>query len=59
YASSDDAFLAEDQAFIEALQTGERSGILSDYADAFRTQAVTCAANESMASGEPVTIEEP
>ncbi len=59
YCSTDDVFLAEDQAFIEAVQSGERGAVLSDYADAFRTQTVTCAANESMASGELVTIEEP
>ncbi len=48
------AFLEEDRTFIEAVVSGDGSGIKSTYADAFKTQAVTCAANESMESGEPV-----
>jgi len=51
---NEDAFLREDRAFIQAVLSGDTSGIKSSYADAFRTQAVTCAANASMATGEPV-----
>ena len=38
----------ENEAFIHALRTGDRSRILSDYADACRTQAITVAAQESV-----------
>ncbi|MDT0124638.1 Gfo/Idh/MocA family oxidoreductase [Paenibacillus sp. RRE4] len=46
----------ENEAFIHALRTGDRSRILSDYADACRTQAITVAAQESVDSGLPVKI---
>ncbi|MBI5092154.1 MAG: Gfo/Idh/MocA family oxidoreductase [Candidatus Hydrogenedentes bacterium] len=44
----------EDRAFIEAVRTGKRTKIKSSFADAQKTFAVTCAANESMRSGLPV-----
>lgn len=44
----------EDNAFIEAVRTEKRSGIRSPYSDAIKSFAVTCAANESIASGMPV-----
>ena len=47
---------AEDDAFIKAVQTGDRSEIRSDYADALRTLAVTLAINQSCETGEPVNI---
>jgi predicted dehydrogenase len=53
-ASTDDVFLKEDRAFVDAVLGGDASAIRSPYADAFRTQMVTCAANESMESGQPV-----
>ncbi|SCY85647.1 Predicted dehydrogenase [Paenibacillus polysaccharolyticus] len=46
----------ENEAFIHALRTGDRSRILSDYADACRTQAITVAAQESVNSGLPVKV---
>jgi len=56
YSADDDLFLKEDRAFVEAVSTGDASGIRSDYRDAFRTHRVTCAANESMESGQPVLL---
>jgi len=53
YKSGEDIFLVEDSAFVEAVSSGDRSGIRSTYADAVRTQMVTCAADESLASGQP------
>ncbi len=50
------AYLDEDKAFIEAVQTGRRSGIKSTYADALKTLRVTLAANQSAKSGRPVKI---
>lgn len=49
-------YLEEDQAFIEAVKTGNRQLIHSDYKDAFKTHLVTMAANESAASGKPVVL---
>jgi len=54
YVSTEDIFLREDQAFVEALLSGDPSRIESPYADAVKTQMVTCAAVESMESGKPV-----
>ena len=55
---SNDAGFAENVAFLRAIATGDRGGILSDYADALRTQRVAIAANRSAESGAPVTIPE-
>ena len=38
---------------IEAVQSGDGSGIKSPYDDAYAMQVIACAANESMASGRP------
>ncbi|GGF95526.1 Gfo/Idh/MocA family protein [Paenibacillus abyssi] len=46
----------ENKAFLHAVRTGDSSGILSTYADAWRTQQVTVAANESAQSGLPVKL---
>lgn len=54
HKSTEDIFLREDRIFVEAVLGGDASRIESTYADAFQTQMVTCAADESMASGEPV-----
>jgi myo-inositol 2-dehydrogenase/D-chiro-inositol 1-dehydrogenase len=47
YHCQRDGYLGEDQAFIEAVRTGDRSLIHSDYADAYKTLAVTVACNKS------------
>jgi myo-inositol 2-dehydrogenase/D-chiro-inositol 1-dehydrogenase len=47
---------AENEAFIYALKTGDTGRILSDYADAFKTQEVTVAALESAKSGLPIRL---
>lgn len=49
-AGEPDIFTIEDRAFVDALQTGDRSGILSDYADAARTLELTLKANDLMAA---------
>ncbi|OAS21249.1 Gfo/Idh/MocA family protein [Paenibacillus oryzisoli] len=46
-------YVVENEAFIYALKTGDTGRILSDYADAFKTQQVTVAALESAKSGLP------
>jgi predicted dehydrogenase len=49
--------LPEDEAFIHAIRTGDRSHILSQYEDALHTLEVTLAANQSAAEGRPVKLE--
>lgn len=56
YREQANPYVKETEAFLHALRTGDRSRIKSDYADAFRTQAVTCAALKSAVSGQPVRI---
>lgn len=46
-----DFTLEQDRAFIEAVRTGDRSGIRCDYSEAVKTLAVTLAANESAEQG--------
>ncbi len=55
--SREDAYVTEDKVFIEAVRTKNASGILSTYEDAFKTLAVTLAANESMQTGKVVNVE--
>jgi len=45
-----------DEAFIEAIRTGDRSLILTDYLDGLKTCEVTLAANESAETGKPVAM---
>lgn len=59
YQCQEDGYLGEDVAFVEAIRSGDRSPIHSDYADAYRTLAVTVAANKSAEeSGRVVTVAE-
>jgi predicted dehydrogenase len=44
------------QAFLKAIQTGDRSGIMSPYEDAVKSVAVSIAANESAESGAPAKV---
>ncbi len=46
----------EDLAFIEAVKTGDSTGILSPYGDSINTLAVTLACAQSGESGRPVAI---
>jgi predicted dehydrogenase len=46
----------EDEAFVEAVRTGDRSLILSDYFDALKTSEVTLGANASAQTGKPVSM---
>lgn len=45
-----------DLAFVNALRSGDGSKILSPYISGAQTLAVTLAANESMATGQPVQV---
>ena len=48
-----DIFQVEDRVWLDAVAGGDGSRIKSPYADACKSQFVTCAANESIASGRP------
>ena len=45
-----------DRVFIDAVKTGDGSGIRSDYADALETLRVTLAASESFRNGEVICL---
>lgn len=51
-----DIFPLEDRAFLDAVRSGDRSKILTDYADGFKTSQVTLGANQSMETGQPVSL---
>ena len=48
--------LSIDEAFIQAIQTGDQSLIRSSYADGLRSAAVSIAANQSSREGRPVRV---
>lgn len=50
--------LPMNRAFIEAIRSGDQSGILSDFADATRSFAVTMACQKSAERGQPIDIAE-
>ncbi|WP_066189728.1 Gfo/Idh/MocA family protein [Gracilibacillus timonensis] len=51
-----DFYAEQDQAFIDAIVTGNTDGILSDYTNGLKTLAVTLAANESQDSGNVISL---
>jgi predicted dehydrogenase len=56
FTHRNDPYVDEDATFIEAVKSGKRAAIKSDYADALKTLRVTLAANQSAKSGKPVTL---
>ncbi len=46
----------ESEVFVNAVESGDASGILSPYSDAVKSLAISVAANKSAESGEPVAI---
>ena len=48
-----------DQIFVEAVRTADRSAILTPYADAVKSLAVSLAANASARDGQPKSVELP
>jgi hypothetical protein len=51
YQCQRDGYSGEDAAFIEAIKTGDRSVIQSDYANGYKSLAVTVACNKSAEDG--------
>lgn len=56
YRNRTNPYEAETIAFLHAVRTGDAAGIRSSYADAWRTQQVTVAANRSAETGQPVRL---
>lgn len=56
YLSRDNPYLREAETFLQAIRTGDRSLIRSDYHDGVRTLAVCLAADESARTGAPVPV---
>ena len=56
FSGGQNAMLAENQAFIEAIKTGDTSQIKSTYEDAVKTLAITLACNESARTGKPMKV---
>jgi len=52
--NDEDGYAGEDEAFIHAIETGDRSRVYSDYADGLRSLAVSLAARESACQGGSV-----
>lgn len=53
----DDIFPTEDRAFIDAVKSGDRSGIRCTHADGARSTLLALAANESLVKKAPVTVQ--
>lgn len=56
YAHRGNPYVTESEAFLHAVRTGDRSRILSDYEDGYKTLRVTCAAFDSAQSGLPIKL---
>ena len=56
FAIGDEPQKSIDQVFVEAVQTGDRSAILTPYDDAVKSLAVSLAANESARTGTPQAV---
>lgn len=56
FSSVDEIFPVEDRAFLDAVRTGDKSKVRTDYADAFKTARLTLAANQSAETGKPVDL---
>ena len=55
--SVSDIFAVEDRAFLDAVRSGDRSKILTDYADGFKTVQVALGANQSADTGRAVELD--
>jgi len=49
-------FGIEDQVFVDAVRSGDRSGILSPYADGVKSAKLSLASNRSLETGKPVQL---
>ncbi|MGN7453351.1 Gfo/Idh/MocA family protein [Paenibacillus pasadenensis] len=58
YASRSNPYELENKAFIHALRTGDASGILSTYSDAWRSQQAATAASLSASTNRPIKLQD-
>ncbi|WP_342041607.1 Gfo/Idh/MocA family protein [Bacillus sp. OTU2372] len=56
YKEETNPYLEENRIFLQAVQTGDPSNILSTYQDAIKTHRVTVAANQSAIEGQPIYL---
>ncbi|TWD88282.1 putative dehydrogenase [Neobacillus bataviensis] len=56
YKEETNPYLEEKRIFLQAVQTGDSSNILSTYQDALKTHRVTVAANQSAIEGQPIYL---
>lgn len=56
YTGAEIGYYRQVERFIQAVQAGDQSSILSSYADAAKTLAVTIAANRSLVTGKVETV---
>lgn len=56
YRNQLDPYIVENKIFLDAVQTGDPTQILSSYKDAVKTHRVTLAAAHSAMTGKPVTL---
>jgi myo-inositol 2-dehydrogenase/D-chiro-inositol 1-dehydrogenase len=57
YKNQSNPYETENKAFIHALRTGDTSGILSTYRDAWKTHQITTAANRSAQAGQSIRLD--
>src|SRR5205823_609522 len=57
-AASGNPYLAEDRAFVQAVATGDPSGIRCDYQDGARTLRLTLAVARAIETGQMVELED-
>ncbi len=50
-------FPVEDAAFLQAVRDNDPNAVMSTYADAVKSLAISVAANESMETGKPVSVD--
>jgi len=56
YKEETNPYLEENRIFLQAVQTGDSSNILSTYQDALKTHRITVAANQSAIEGQPIYL---
>jgi len=54
--SNGDIFALEDRAFVDAVKSGDKSKVRTDYVDAVKTSLLTIGANVSAETGKPVDL---
>ena len=56
YKEETNPYLEENRIFLQAVQTGDSSNILSTFQDALKTHRITVAANQSAIEGQPIYL---